>query len=73
MRFTDSPPTAMRKVCEMVSALTPWSAAFSLSMTKRAFGWSASRYQSTSTTPGVLLKMSRTCRAVEWRVASSGP
>ena len=36
----------------------PCSAAFSLSMTKRAFGWSASIYQSMSTTPGVFLKMS---------------
>ena len=72
-RSTDSPPTAMRSVCEIVSALMPCSAAFSLSMTKRAFGWSASTYQSMSTTPGVLLKMSRTLRASAWRSASVGP
>ena len=57
-RSTDRPPTAIRKVSEIVSALMPCSAAFSLSMTNRAFGWSASIYQSVSTTPGVLLKMS---------------
>ena len=72
-RSTDSPPTAMRSVCEIVSALMPCSAAFSLSMTKRAFGWSASIYQSTSTTPGVLLKMSRTLRGERVAVVFVGP
>jgi hypothetical protein len=53
-RSTRSPPTATRRVWVMVSALMPWRAAFSLSITKRALGWSASMYQSVSTTPLVL-------------------
>ena len=70
-KSTDSPPTAIRSVSEMVSALMPWRAAFSLSMTKRTFGWSASIYQSVSTTPGVLWKISMTFCASASRLYSS--
>ena len=63
----------MRKVSEMVSALMPFSAAFSLSTTKRALGWSASIYQSVSTTPLVLWKISMTFRASARRLSSLGP
>ena len=62
-----------RKVSEMVSALMPLSAAFSLSMMKRALVWSASIYQSVSTTPLVLWKMSITLLARARRLSSFGP
>ena len=63
----------MRRVLEIVSALMPAKAAFSLSMTKRVLGWSASTYQSMSTTPGVDSKMDLTCLAKANRASSVGP
>jgi hypothetical protein len=73
MRSTDCPRVAMANVREMVSALIPLSAAFSLSTTNRAFGWSASTYQSTSTTPVVSANIFFTSAANFNRDASSGP
>ena len=51
----------------------PLSAAFSLSTTNRTLGWSASMYQSVSTTPVVLWKISITFCARAWRLSSFGP
>ena len=55
------------------SSEMPFSAAFSLSTSRRYFGWSSSTYQSTSTTPSVRFHRSRMRRAMPMRSLMIGP
>ena len=63
----------MRASEASAAAFTPAAAAFCASTSTTILGCGASTYQSTSTTPGVLLKMSLTVLATSSRRSGSGP
>ena len=71
---TDSPPTATRSVRATASAEMPWSAAFSLSTTKRApSAAELPRTRPRPPPPACSRRCVRMVPARRWRAAASGP